>query len=89
MVTTRVPDSADFHTYAVDWEPTITWYFDGIEIEPRPTAMDIAQPLVYPCQPGGRWQLAVESRCNRAVSWGSSHRLDPCLPANELTRHFS
>jgi glycosyl hydrolase family 16 len=44
----RVPDtSADFHTYAVDWQKDeIRWYFDGFEIARAPAPADMHK-LVY------------------------------------------
>ena len=44
---TPIPDaSAEFHTYAVDWEPnTITWYFDGNEVYQTATPADMHQPM--------------------------------------------
>src|SRR5215831_3637440 len=46
-VDTTVPDmSADFHTYAVLWEPdSITWYFDGRQVFRNPTPPDMNKPM--------------------------------------------
>jgi beta-glucanase (GH16 family) len=43
----RVADtSAEFHEYAVDWEPNeIRWYFDGAEVAQAPTPPDLSKPL--------------------------------------------
>ncbi len=43
----HIPDaSADFHTYAVDWEADeIAWYFDGVEVARKPTPADMHTPM--------------------------------------------
>jgi hypothetical protein len=43
----NIPDaSAEFHTYAVDWEADeIAWYFDGVEVARKPTPQDMHTPM--------------------------------------------
>jgi beta-glucanase (GH16 family) len=55
----RVPDtSADFHSYAVDWQKDeIRWYFDGFEVARAPTPADMHKPMyILAGLPiGGHW----------------------------------
>jgi hypothetical protein len=73
----RIPDaSADFHTYAVDWEPdTIGWFSDGVEVARVPT------PDVYARKSSHWWELAWPSGCYDAISGGLCDRLDKSVRA--------
>jgi beta-glucanase (GH16 family) len=46
-ISTRVPDlSADFHTYAFEWNKyEIRWFFDGVEVARRSTPGDMQRPM--------------------------------------------
>jgi beta-glucanase (GH16 family) len=54
-----VPDtSADFHTYAVDWQKDqIRWFFDGVEVARAPTPVDMHKPMYMLANLaiGGHW----------------------------------
>ena len=58
-VATEIPDaSADFHTYAIDWDADqIRWYFDGFEVAHAQTPADMHVPmyLLMNLAVGGNW----------------------------------
>ncbi len=61
-IDTELDLRADFHTYAIDWEPdAITWYFDGTPVKIEPTPADastdpgLARYFIINLAVGGSW----------------------------------
>jgi beta-glucanase (GH16 family) len=68
--------SADFHTYAVDWEPDdIAWYFDEAEVARKPTPPDMHTPMyiLIDLAVGGHWpgspDASVHFPATLAIQW--------------------
>jgi beta-glucanase (GH16 family) len=73
--------SAEFHTYAVDWEDDdITWYFDGAEVARKPTPSDMHTPmyLLVNLAVGGNWpgspDASVRFPAVLAIQWIHAYR---------------
>jgi hypothetical protein len=81
-VVIRVPDtSADFHDYAVDWEPDeIRWYFDGTEVARAPTPADMHSPMymLTNLAVGGNWpgnpDASTQFPAALAIEWIRAYR---------------
>jgi beta-glucanase (GH16 family) len=73
--------SADFHTYAVDWEADeIIWYFDGVEVARKPTPADMHTPMYILANlaVGGYWpgspDASVHFPAILAIQWIRAYR---------------
>ncbi|SEE13784.1 Glycosyl transferase family 2 [Rhizobiales bacterium GAS188] len=78
----RVPDtSADFHTYAVDWQAdTIKWYFDDVEVARKPTPPDMHKQMYMLANfaVGGHWpgnpDASTQFPAILAIDWIRAYR---------------
>jgi hypothetical protein len=86
----RVADtSADFHSYAVEWQKDeIRWYFDGFEVARAPTPEDMHKPMVSSKSWLGAMaaKLAVVEPRWLAMIRPSLLKLDNVVPAAGLMR---